>query len=46
MQKARKIMYIFRKGTKDDISQIAQIYDHILTEEESGRTAIGWVHGI
>ena len=46
MQKARKIMYIFRKGTKDDISQIAQIYDHILTEEESGRTAIGWVRGI
>ena len=46
MQKARKIMYIFRKGTKDDISQIAQIYDHILTEEESGRTVIGWVRGI
>ena len=39
-------MYIFRKGTKDDISQIAQIYDHILTEEESGRTVIGWVRGI
>lgn len=23
-------MYTFRKGTKDDIPQIAQIYDHIL----------------
>ena len=39
-------MYTFRKGTKDDIPQIAQIYDHILTEEESGRTVIGWVRGV
>lgn len=39
-------MYRIRKGTQDDIKQIAGIYDRILTEEESGRTVIGWVRGI
>lgn len=39
-------MYKIRKGTQDDIKQIAGIYDRILTEEESGRTVIGWVRGI
>ena len=39
-------MYRIRKGTQDDIKQIAGIYDRILTEEESGRTVIGWVRGV
>lgn len=39
-------MYTIRKGTEDDISRIAEIYDHILTEEENGRASVGWVRGI
>ena len=39
-------MYTFRKGTKNDISRIAEIYDRILTEEEKGRASVGWVRGI
>lgn len=35
-----------RKGTPADIPAVAAIYDRILTEEEKGRTAIGWVRGI
>ena len=35
-----------RKGTLADIPRIAAIYDRILTEEENGRTVIGWVRGV
>jgi len=39
-------MQTIRKGTLEDIPQVADIYDRILTEEEAGRTAIGWVRGV
>ena len=35
-----------RKGTLEDIPQITAIYDRILTEEESGRAAVGWIRGV
>ena len=35
-----------RKSLKTDIDQIEKIYDRILTEEETGNAAIGWVRGI
>lgn len=35
-----------RKGTGADISQITEIYDRILVEEECGRQAVGWVRGV
>ena len=35
-----------RKGTGADIAQIAEIYAHILTQEECGRAAIGWIRGV
>lgn len=36
----------FRKAASGDISQIARIYEEIHTEEEAGRTTIGWIRGI
>lgn len=36
----------FRKATEADLPAIAQIYEDIHTEEESGRTAIGWIRGV
>ena len=33
---------IFRKATSADIPSIAEIYEDIHTEEESGRVTIGW----
>lgn len=39
-------MQSIRKGTLNDISQIAEIYEQILTEEEMGRTVIGWQRGV
>lgn len=35
-----------RRGTLADIPQVVSIYDRILTEEESGRAAIGWIRGV
>ena len=35
-----------RKASSSDIDAIAAIYDNIHTEEEAGRTCIGWVRGI
>lgn len=35
-----------RKGTGADIARIAEIYAHILTQEECGRAAIGWIRGV
>lgn len=37
---------IFRKATAKDISAIADIYEDIHTEEEAGRTTIGWIRGV
>ena len=39
-------MLEIRRGTKEDIAQVAAIYDHILTEEEEGRAVIGWIRGV
>lgn len=35
-----------RRAVEADIPLVAAIYDRILTEEENGRAAIGWVRGI
>lgn len=35
-----------RKAVQADIPRVAAIYDHILTEEEQGRAAIGWIRGV
>ena len=37
---------IFRKAIESDISAIDQIYRHIHSEEESGRTSIGWIRDV
>lgn len=37
---------MFRKATPDDLDSIAAIYDAIHTEEEAGRTTIGWIRSI
>lgn len=39
-------MLEIHRGTKEDIAQVAAIYDHILTEEEEGRAVIGWIRGV
>jgi len=36
----------FRKATSADIPFIAEIYEEIHTEEESGRVTIGWERGV
>lgn len=37
---------MFRKATIDDIDSIAKIYEKTHTEEEAGRTTIGWIRQI
>ncbi len=37
---------MIRKATPADIAAILMIYDRILSEEENGRAAIGWVRGV
>jgi len=37
---------IFRNATTEDIPAIAEIYQEIHTEEEAGRTSIGWIRGV
>ena len=37
---------IIRKGTSADVPRIVDIYDRVLTGEESGRTTIGWIRGV
>ena len=32
-----------RKAVLEDIPQVAAIYGRILTEEEQGRAAVGWI---
>ena len=39
-------MSIIRKGTLEDLAQVAEIYHHILEREEQGLTSIGWVRGV
>ena len=36
----------FRKAVPADLAAIAQIYEEIHTEEESGRVSIGWIRGV
>ena len=36
----------FRKATAADIPAIAEIYDHIHTQEENGEVTIGWIRGV
>lgn len=35
-----------RRAVKADLDGIAEIYEHIHTEEESGRVCIGWIRGV
>lgn len=39
-------MQNIRKAIMEDIPQITAIYDRILTEEEAGRAAVGWIRGV
>ena len=34
---------MFRKAAAEDIERINEIYQEIHTDEEAGRTVIGWV---
>lgn len=36
----------FRKAVSADIAVIAEIYSDILTEQEQGKTFVGWVRGV
>ena len=38
-------MLEIRRGTKEDVAQVAAIYDHILTEEEEGSQPIQLLAG-
>ena len=35
-----------RKAVLEDIPQVAAIYDHILSQEERGEAAVGWIRGV
>ena len=37
---------MIRKGTKDDIKAVAEIYSRIHDMEETGKVTIGWVRAI
>ena len=37
---------MFRTATAADIDRISEIYEEIHTEEEAGRSVIGWVRGV
>lgn len=37
---------IFRKAAAADIAAVSEIFEAIHTEEESGRTTIGWIRGV
>lgn len=39
-------MLHFRKAVEEDLPAIAAIYDAILTDEEAGKTVIGWKRGV
>ena len=35
-----------RKAVLEDIPRVAAIYDHILSQEERGEAAVGWIRGV
>ena len=37
---------MFRTATMADLDQVAAIYDRIHTEEEAGRSTVGWIRGV
>lgn len=37
---------VFRKATDEDLSAIVEIYEDIHTQEEAGRTSVGWIRGV
>ena len=37
---------VIRKGKKEDIKGVAEIYEHIMDDEESGRNVTGWIRGV
>ncbi|MCI8304662.1 MAG: GNAT family N-acetyltransferase [Lawsonibacter sp.] len=37
---------MIRKGTREDIPQVAAIYDRILAQEERGQASVGWARGV
>lgn len=37
---------MFRKADMNDLDRISEIYDEIHTEEEVGRTTIGWIRNV
>lgn len=37
---------MFRKAALEDLDRIAEIYDEIHTEEEAGRSSVGWIRKI
>lgn len=39
-------MIEIRKGTLEDVSQVAGIYEHILDKEEAGLSVTGWIRGV
>ena len=39
-------MITIRKAAEPDIIPVAEIYEHIIAEEEAGRVCIGWKRGV
>lgn len=39
-------MTAVRKAVETDIEAVTQIYDHVLDNEEAGKTTIGWKRGV
>ncbi|WP_432628276.1 GNAT family N-acetyltransferase [Brotaphodocola sp.] len=39
-------MSLIRKARESDLAEIEKIYEKILSQEEAGKTAIGWVRGV
>ena len=37
---------IFRNANREDLAAIAEIYEDVHTEEEAGRTSVGWIRGV
>ena len=37
---------VFRKATDEDLSAISDIYEAIHTQEEAGRTSVGWIRAV
>ena len=39
-------MAAVRKGTREDVPEIVEIYGRILTNEELGQASVGWIRGV